>query len=280
MRILSRLAASAVASVSLAGALNAQVPPKSAAPTVVPAAAPASPDGVLRDGYMVGLGDVLDVVLVGVDDFKARVTVQSDGTIQLPFIGTIKAQDKTLLNLGKEIASGLEKGGYYVNPAIQVTLAQTSSRYVTVLGSVGNPGLIPVERPYRVSEIIARVGGIKPDGGETFYLRTDKGVETPLTLEQIARGGEAADPIVNPGDKIYVPEAPTFYVYGQVNGAGTYPIRKNMTLRMALARSGGLTSIGSTGRISVFRKGVELKKFDLSDLIQPDDVIEVGERFF
>ena len=87
-------------------------------------------------------------------------------------------------------------------------------------------------------------------------------------------------PIVNPGDKIYVPEAPTFYVYGQVNGAGTYPIRKNMTLRMALARSGGLTSIGSTGRISVFRKGVELKKFDLSDLIQPDDVIEVGERFF
>ena len=194
MRILSRLAASAVASVSLAGALNAQVPPKSAAPTVAPAAAPASPDGVLRDGYVVGLGDVLDVVLVGVDDFKARVTVQSDGTIQLPFIGTIKAQDKTLLNLGKEIASGLEKGGYYVNPAIQVTLAQTSSRYVTVLGSVGSPGLIPVERPYRVSEIIARVGGIKPDGGETFYLRTDKGVETPLTLEQIARGGDAADP--------------------------------------------------------------------------------------
>lgn len=250
--------------------------------TVQPATAGSAraADTTLVDGYIVGIGDVLDVVMVGQDDFRGRVTVQQDGTIQLPFIGSIKAQQKTLLQLGQEIAAALDKGGYYVKPAIQVTVAAITSRYVTVLGQVGAPGLIPVDRAYRASEMMARVGGIKPDGAETFFLTRESGQEVPLTMEQIARGGDETDPIVNPGDKIFVPMAPTYYIYGEVKSPGTYTIQKNMTLRMALARSGGLTSLGSDRRITVIRGGEELKKFKLSDPIRGDDVIVANERFF
>lgn len=265
----------------IAVAFGATVVSAQSVQTVPASPAAQTPGGeAARADYQIGPGDILDIVLVGQDDYRARVTVQADGTIQLPFLGTVRAQDKTLLALGAEIATGLEKGGYYVKPAVQVTLGQISSRYVTVLGAVGSPGLVPIERAYRVSEIMARVGGIKPDGGETFYLRREKGEEVPLTLESIARGGESADPVVAAGDKIFVPTAPTFYVSGQVNAPGSYPIKNGMTLRMALARSGGLTSLGSPGRVTVFRKGVEMKKFGMGDLIQADDVIEVGERFF
>lgn len=264
---------------SVSAAAQTATSPPPAATVAQPAPAATSP-AMLGEGYVVGLGDTLDVVMVGVEDFRGRVVVQQDGMIQLPYVGSIKAQDKTLLQLGKEIAAALERGGYYVKPAIQVTVAQISSRYVTVLGEVGSPGLIPVDRAYRASEMIARVGGIKPTGGETFYLRRENGQEIPLTLVQIARGGGDADPIVNPGDKIFVPEAPTFYIYGQVNAPGTYSIQNNMSLRMALARGGGLTSLGSDKRITVVRGGQELKKFSLSDPIQDDDVIVVGERFF
>lgn len=243
--------------------------------------APAPTQGAaLEDGYVVGINDVLDVALVGSDDFRGRVTVQQDGTIQLPYVGTLQAKGKTLLQLGKEIADALTRGGYYVDPAIQVTVAQISSSVVTVLGEVGNPGLIPVDRAYRASEIIARVGGLKATGADIFYLRRENGPEIPLTMEAIARGGDEADPFVNPGDKIYVPEAPTFYIYGQVNAPGTYPIKDKMTLRMALARGGGLTSLGSERRVTIVRNGEELKKFSLSDPIADDDVIVVGERFF
>ena len=271
----------------VATAMSVPVLAQTAAPAVVstPPPAPAAPAAdasslSLTDGYVIGLGDVLDVVMVGQDDFRGRVTVQQDGTIQLPYVGSLKAQDKTLLQLGKEIAGALDKGGYYVDPAIQVTVAQISARYVTVLGEVGNPGLVPLDRVYRASEMIARVGGIKPTGAATFYLRREGGAEIPLTMEGIARGGPDSDPVVNPGDKIFVPEAPTFYVYGQVNAPGTYPILNEMTLRMALARSGGLTPLGSDKRITIVRGGEELKKFKLSDPVQKDDVIVVGERFF
>lgn len=256
----------------------AQAQPSAAVAVVQPTTAPAPT--TLGEGYVVGVGDTLDVSMVGVDDFRGRVVVQQDGMIQLPYVGSVKAVDKTLLQLGKEIADALDRGGYYVKPAIQVTVAQITSRYVTVLGEVGAPGLVPVDRTYRASEMIARVGGIKPSGAETFYLRREGGAEIALTMEQIARGGDDADPVVNPGDKIFVPEAPTFYIYGQVNSPGTFTIQNKMSLRMALARAGGLTSLGSDKRITVMRGGEELKKFNLNDPIQDDDVIVVGERFF
>ncbi len=284
MRFIAAIAA-LVATASLASgpAMAQTVNPTVAAP-VTTSAAPQpvvnAERATLQDGYVVGIADVLDVSMVGSEEFRGRVTVQQDGTIQLPYVGTLRAQDKTLLDLGREIAAALTKGGYYVDPAIQVTVSQITARYVTVLGEVSNPGLIPVDRAYRASEMIARVGGLKPSGAETFYLRRDGGPEIPLTMEAIARGGDQADPFVNPGDKIFVPEAPTFYIYGQVNSPGTYPIQNNMSLRMALARGGGLTSLGSDRRVTVVRKGEELKKYSLSDPIADDDVIVVGERFF
>lgn len=280
MRIISFVLAFALSLIATAGPTFAQpaAPPATQAPVI---AAPASAaEGTLAEGYVIGIGDTLDIVMVGQDDFKGRVVVQQDGNIQLPYVGAIKALDKTLLQLGKEISAALDKGGYYVDPAIQVTVAQISARYVTVLGEVGSPGLIPVDRAYRASEIIARVGGLRPNGAETFYLRRDGGAEIELTMEQIARGGDASDPVVNPGDKIFVPPAPTFYIYGQVNAPGTYNIQNKMSLRMAVARGGGLTTLGSDKRITVVRNGQELKKFSLNDPIMKDDVIVVGERFF
>lgn len=288
-RLLAFIAALSMALAGSAATAQAPVQPAPAAtgPAIVlpvttpPAPTPAAPTVTsLDDGYVIGIGDTLDVNMVGVDDFKGRVVVQQDGSIQLPYVGSLQAKDKTLLALGREIADALDRGGYYVKPAIQVTVANITARYVTVLGEVGNPGLVPVDRAYRASEMIARVGGLKPTGAETFYLRREGGAEIPLTLEQIARGGDEADPIVNPGDKIFVPEAPTFYIYGQVNSPGTFPIQDKMSLRMALARAGGLTSLGSDKRITVIRNGEELKKFSLSEPIQDDDVVVVGERFF
>lgn len=278
-RILALIASIILAAIAVPAAAQTAVAVTPVATAAQPAAAPAT-GAALGDGYVVGIGDTLDVAMIGVDDFRGRVMVQQDGSIQLPYVGSLKVQGKTLLAIGREIADALERGGYYVKPAIQVSVAQISSSYVTVLGEVATPGLIPIDKTYRASEMIARVGGIRPTGAETFFLRRVNGEEIALTLEQIARGGANADPVVNPGDKIFVPEAPTFYIYGQVNAPGTYPIQNKMSLRMALARGGGLTSLGSDKRVTVVRGGEELKKFSLSDPIMDDDVIVVGERFF
>ena len=234
----------------------------------------------LVDGYVIGIGDVIEVSVIGQDEYKGRVQIQADGSIQLPFIGEMQAVDRTLLQIRDEVRRRLIAGGYYADPAVQVSVSTYASRYVIVLGAVATPGLLPVDRAYRLSEVIARVGGLRENGSDEVLLRRETGEEYRLRFDQIAMGGPNEDPVVNPGDKVFVPEAKTFYIYGQVNSPGNYRMSDDMSLQKALARAGGLTSLGSEGRIKVVRDGVELKKFKLGDPILPDDVIVVGERFF
>ena len=92
-------------------------------------------------------------------------------------------------------------------------------------------------------------------------------------------GGPDQDPMVAPGDKLYIPQAPVFYITGAVNGSGSYKVDKGMTVRKALARAGGLTQRGSDKKVKVFRDGQEIKA-KLDDPIRNGDSITVGERFF
>ena len=256
----------------LPAALAAQAPPATAAP-----GAPAAP---LSEGYVLGPGDVVEVAVLGRDDFRVRVPVGTDGEIQLPLIKSVRAANRTVIQLREEIARELVKGGYFVDPVVAVSIASYASRYVVVLGKVGTPGLVPIDRAYRVSEILARVGGVQDAAGSQITLRRDTGEELELNLEAIATGGDAGDPLVQPGDKLYVAPAKVFYIYGQVAAPGSYPIARDMTLRMALARGGGLTALGSDKKIKVFREGREQRVRDLSSALQDGDVITVGERFF
>ncbi|MDG6079108.1 capsular biosynthesis protein [Erythrobacter litoralis] len=239
----------------------------------------------LAAGYILGPGDVVEVSVAGQEEYRSRVQVQVDGSIQLPFIRDVQAEDRTVAQLQDEVADRLRSGGYYTDPVVNVIVAGYASRYVTVLGQVGSQGLVPIDRNYRLSEMIARVGGIGPNGSETVTLIRASGEKINVTLEEMATGGPAMDPYVAAGDKIFVDRVEagsqaTFCIYGAVNAAGCYPVGQTMTLRMALARAGGLNNLGSEKKIDVFRNGREIGRIDLSQPVLEGDVLKVGERFF
>lgn len=234
----------------------------------------------LTDGYVLGIGDIIEVAVLGREDFRPRVEILPDGTITLPLVGSIRAADQTLLQLRDAVRRALVAGGYFVDPAVNISVATYASRYVTVLGEVATPGVVPISRAYRLSEVIARAGGIKDNGSRDVTLTRPNGETLTLSVEDVATGGTASDPVVNPGDKVFVPLAKTFYVSGEVKAPGNYRVEPGMTLRMAIARGGGLTQLGSAKRVKLYRNDVEVKKVPLDEKILPEDVIVIGERFF
>jgi polysaccharide export outer membrane protein len=251
-------------------------------PATAPAASPAPPAAPAvpaAPSYRIGKGDILEIAIVGRDDYRARVQVQEDGTIQLPLIGSVAVENDTALRVRDEISSRLQSGGYYVNPAINVVVVSYSSRYVTVLGQVGSPGVVPIDRAYRLSEIIARAGGVSNVSIDTITVTSLDGQPRDYQLSAIATGGPAADPLISDGDKIFVASPKTFYIYGQVNAPGNYPIEPGMTVQMALARAGGLTSLGSQRKIKLVRSEKEARAV-LTQKIAAGDVIVIGEKFF
>ncbi len=239
----------------------------------------------LAAGYILGSGDIIEVSVAGQDEYKSRVQVQVDGTVQLPFIRDVQAEDMTVAQLQTEIASRLRSGGYYTDPVVNVIVAGYASRYVVVLGQVGSPGLLPIDRNYRLSEVIARVGGIGANGSETVVLTRASGEKLNVTLEDMATGGDDQDPYVAAGDKIFVDrvneaEQATYCIYGAVRSAGCYPVGDSMSLRMALARAGGLSELGSEKKIDVYRNGRDIGRMSLNQNVLEGDVLKVGERFF
>ncbi|MEN9289525.1 MAG: hypothetical protein RL317_1148 [Pseudomonadota bacterium] len=255
------------------------VPETGTAMSVQSAAGPVQPDVTANQGYMLGPEDVIEVSVVGQPEFTTKAKVEADGSIALPFIGKQQVAGQTPLGLSAAITSRLTAGGFYTNPIAAVNILSYASRYVIVLGEVAQPGLQPVNRSYRVSEIIARAGGIKATGASHIILRRADGSDWKLDFRQIATGSDAQDPVVFPGDKLFVPQAETFYIYGQVNAPGTFALQDDMTVRMALARAGGLTALGSQKRVQVYRQG-KASKVPLETLVRPGDVIVVGERMF
>lgn len=230
--------------------------------------------------YILGPGDVVEVEVLGQADFgKARVKVQPDGTIPLPVLGTVQAGGRTAQQLASLIQQKLVAAQYYTNPTVNVDIASYASRYVIVLGDVAQPGLVSIDRPYRVSEILARVGGIKDNAADYVVLSPVSGQERDIPIASLSRNGPANDPYVSPDDKLFVPDAQLFYIYGQVNAPGSYPIKAGMTLRQALARGGGLTASGSEGRVTVYRHDRKVR-VPLDTPLQPGDVITVGQRLF
>lgn len=232
-------------------------------------------------GYVLGADDVVEVSVLGQPEFATRARVRANGTVQLPFIGEHPVAGETALSLSQKVSDRLRAGGYYAKPVVTVEIVSFASRYVIVLGDVGQPGLQPVDRDYRVSEVIARAGGLRDSGADFVILRRETGEELKLPFDKLATGSKDEDPVVRAGDKIYVPSAELFYIYGQVNAPGVYPIKGAgpMTVRKALARGGGVGPSGSTKKIKVFRNGEEIK-VKLDDPIRPGDVVTVGERTF
>ena len=136
--------------------------------------------------------------------------------------------------------------------------------------------------------MLATAGGLSPTGSSRIIVsgtRGGKPFSDQIDINAIFLDGRPErDIVLVGGDSIFVPKAPIFYIYGQVNHPGQYVIEPNMTMEQALAAGGGLTLRGSENRVSVKRNdksGKTVKSHsELSDSVAQDDVIFVGESFF
>lgn len=89
--------------------------------------------------------------------------------------------------------------------------------------------------------------------------------------------------IVDPRVSIEVLNYRPFYIYGEVNRAGSYPFVSGLTIRRAIAIAGGFTRRARHEPVTLIRereKGVEKIPSRLDIPVLPGDIIEVPRRLF
>jgi polysaccharide export outer membrane protein len=104
-----------------------------------------------------------------------------------------------------------------------------------------------------------------------------------VNLLELQVGGPGLDVVLQSGDTVFVPRAAQVYVTGAVARPGTFRYEPGMSVLQALTLAGGVSARGSEGRTKVIRiedgKKTE-RKVKPTDLLQPEDRLEVPERFF
>ena len=258
-----------------------------AAAAVVPDAAgvPAQKTPLLQ----LGPGDSVSILVYGQPDMSSTVYVGDDGTIAVPLAGTVQVAGLSPAQASARIESALKTGRILVDPHVSITVTQSRSQRVSVLGQVGSPGRYPIESNTSIFDLLAQAGGISATGSDTVFIIRQGGdgkeSRVPVDLKGLANGNGAIPSVsLKGGDSVFVPKAEQFSIFGEVTTPGRYRVEPGMTVIEAVAKAGGITLRGSQHRIQIKRKSSNGDytnvKAKLGDLVQPEDVIQVKESIF
>lgn len=254
-----------------------------ATPAVAQSAAPkaAMADKAPTDkGYVLGIDDAVDITVYTAPEASVKTRIKADGTIVMPLIGAIPAASQTAISLAALITRKLESGNFFKSPIVNIEILAYSSRSVNVAGKVGQPSIIPLDKPYRVLEVLLKSGWVAGGAQYVYLRRAADSKEIRLDVEGLVRGGPDKNPYVESGDSLFVPDAEVFFISGQIARSGALPITPGMTLRQAIALAGGVTASGNERKVALFRPGAKEVDAELDQLIQKNDVFVVKERLF
>jgi polysaccharide export outer membrane protein len=255
--------------------------------------------------YRIGVNDVLEVRVYNRPQLsREAVRVEGNGMIRMPLIeGDIQAACKTEGELGREISARYAR--YYKNLPVDVFIKEYHAREVALIGAVNEQGRYQMQRHIRLLELLTFAKGPSDKAGQTINIvrgpRTDMCSDSTsatsqeglisLRLNDTLRGEDAANPYVEAGDVITIPEAEQVYVIGNVYSPRSLALRETLTVSRAIAMAGGPLRDSKTDKIRVVRRGatgagpaevyvnltaIARKKED--DLVlQANDIIEVQE---
>jgi len=145
--------------------------------------------------YPIGTGDVLEISVPGVDDFKGRtVRVGSEGNIDLPLVGSIHAAGIPESELRDKLKTALEK--YMYDPQVDLFVKEYKSRQVAVVGAVRAPGLVTLSGAGEsILDVITQAGGTTPEAADEVVIMpqvTGGALQLQRIAQSVASPGEEA----------------------------------------------------------------------------------------
>lgn len=220
--------------------------------------------------YQLGPDDRIVVRALDVDEFpKDPIRVDGAGNINLPLIGRLHADGKTIDQLEAEITQKLKK--YLKEPQVTVSIAEFRSQPVSVFGEVARPGVMQLRGPKTLWEVITEAGGFKNDAGDKIRItrRLDEGT-LPLPGAHIDETGrysiaelntrsvmEMTNPdeniLLKANDVVSVSRADVVYVVGRVNRAGGFVTSGSISLVEALSLAGGFLPNADAKKARILR---------------------------
>jgi protein involved in polysaccharide export with SLBB domain len=200
--------------------------------------------------YLLGPGDELLIRGWGTVDIDYRATIDRNGTVSIPTIGSVVLAGVRAGNAESVIRGAV--GKLYKGVTVSVNFGQLRAITVYVVGQASRPGT------YTVSSLSTLVTALFASGGPNAHgsmrrVQVKRGGKVVGELDLyafIGKGDKSGDIKLQDGDSIYIPPAGGYVaLVGKVNTPAIYELKNgNDTVESLLDFAGGLPVVADPRR--------------------------------
>ena len=224
------------------------------------------------EGYRLGVGDELRVMLIGKEQGDFTLLIDRDGSVTLPKLGRVVLSGLTF----PEAKTLIEKRVSEQLIGSEAILSMGSLRTINVFiaGEVKKPGNYSVSALSTLSQAVYVAGGIS-DAGSFRAIQLKRRGETVGSFDiydLLLYGDNSGDVRLQNGDVVFVPFAgPQAIVSGAVVRPAIYELKAGNTIRDLLNMAGGMLATANPQQALLKRypPGASLPSLDNLSLLEP-----------
>ncbi len=233
--------------------------------------------------YVLGPGDEVIIDVYGASQNTHQLTVSSEGTVTVPGYGPIQVSGLTVAAANAKVRATL--GSRYASSNVKLTVGQTRTIMVNVMGEVRTPGTYTLSAFSTVFHALYRAGGINDIGTlrNVKVYRNGRQITVVDIYEYILNGRLAGNVRLQDGDVVQVgPYDCLVGITGNVKRPMFYEMRKNESVATLLKYAGGFTGDAYKKSVRLVRQAGErysvynVDEFDLSSFrVDDGDAVTV-----
>ena len=205
--------------------------------------------------YVLGPGDHVVIDIYGASQKTLELTVSPEGTVTVPGYGPIAVSGMTVAAAQGKLRNTL--GSRYASSNISLTVGQTKTIMVNVLGEVKVPGTYTLSAFATVFHALYMAGGISDLGTlrNIKVYRQGKLVTVVDIYEYILNGRLAGNVMLKDNDVIQVGAYDCLVgITGNVKRSMFYEMRKDESVATLLKYAGGFTGDAYTKSVRLTRQ--------------------------
>lgn len=222
--------------------------------------------------YVLGPGDQLIIDVYGDTQKSEQLTVSPDGDVTVPDYGPVHVAGLSVAAAQSKVRSHL--GTYYESSDIKVTVGQTRTILVNVMGEVKAPGTYTLSAFATVFHALYMAGGVSDLGTlrNIKVYRQGRQISVVDVYEFILNGRLAGNVRLQDNDVIQVgPYESIVDISGRVKRPMAYELRKNESLATLLKYSGGFANDAYKKSLRVLRKNGRMKSvYNVEEFEMPE----------
>ena len=252
--------------------------------------------GPVDEGYLVGPGDELRLIVFGAAEFQHDLEVDQEGRIFVPNVGQRTVAGSKLISLRDDLRVWLGRSyagllGESPEVFMDLTVKRLKPVNVFVLGEVSKPGRFPLSSNSTVFNALYTVGGPRTSGSlrNVQVIRHGNIAYAVDLYEYLLKGFSSGDVQLRSNDNVFIPpRGKTVSITGEVHRPAIYELSEGETFQDLLSFAGGLKAEAYTRRFQIERvvpfedrddplQVRSVLDFDLTQVLQGDEGVALAD---